>query len=294
MTRRASEVAAARAVAGAALLVGAVTTLAGAASGRLALVVPACLFLGVGLVAALVARELSARSRPPEQVAPPPALQALARRLTRTRMRLLGGEGWALEGRLDGERVTVEAWEAKGLTLRLAAHVPVALTGKVVNGFMRTPALRDGAPPPAPLREEPAAGALVGLLAAGGEVDVGLTGLEVTVPDRPGSPPDLERLARALITVAAAVRTDTPPPPDPRPRLLAARTRPSTSDAPALSVRRSETVCPYCRDALDEAQDEVVACAACGTLHHAACFEEHRRCTVRGCERRRAERVSGS
>lgn len=52
--------------------------------------------------------------------------------------------------------------------------------------------------------------------------------------------------------------------------------------------------CPYCLAALrpvageeaDEAageEDEVVACARCGTAHHQACFREHGRCTLLGC-----------
>lgn len=43
----------------------------------------------------------------------------------------------------------------------------------------------------------------------------------------------------------------------------------------------SAAVCPYCRAAVDEA--EAVACAGCGTVHHAECLEENGGCTVFGC-----------
>src|SRR4051812_19338719 len=55
-------------------------------------------------------------------------------------------------------------------------------------------------------------------------------------------------------------------------------------------IRRVTTAaprCPYChgrlrRDAHAAGLD-VVACDACATPHHAACFAEHSRCTVLGC-----------
>lgn len=60
--------------------------------------------------------------------------------------------------------------------------------------------------------------------------------------------------------------------------------------------------CPYCLASLFGASsgDAVVACAACGTEHHQACFLEHGRCTVLGCRAARfrsdpgAARVVGS
>ncbi|MCO5170398.1 MAG: hypothetical protein M9894_29020 [Planctomycetes bacterium] len=63
-----------------------------------------------------------------------------------------------------------------------------------------------------------------------------------------------------------------------------------------------ELRCPYCLAALlgPSSQDAVVACAACGTEHHQACFLEHGRCTVLGCRAARfradpgAARVVGS
>ncbi|MBX3472206.1 MAG: hypothetical protein KF878_35590 [Planctomycetes bacterium] len=263
------------------LLIAAVVT---ARPGLLGVAVVLLVFaLPAGLIAAL---ERETFARPPAEMDPPAALDAFARRLTGDVLHATQG-GWSLTGRLDGERLTVQAWEGEGVTLRLEAQVPVALTGTIVSGFHRT-AMSDGGPPHAPLRSEAVDAALRVLLAAGGDVEIGLLGLEVRVP--PGRREvDLEPLARALITVAGAVRSDAPPPPDPpQARVVATRTRPSDA---ALRVRRTEQVCPYCRGGLDEAQDEVVACAACGTLHHAACFAEHRRCTVRGCERRRAEPV---
>ncbi len=45
--------------------------------------------------------------------------------------------------------------------------------------------------------------------------------------------------------------------------------------------------CPFCREALALASDQDLAlgaCADCGTPHHVACFEEHRRCALLGCE----------
>lgn len=40
--------------------------------------------------------------------------------------------------------------------------------------------------------------------------------------------------------------------------------------------------CPYCRTPF-EPDDEIVACPACGTEHHADCFAENGGCTVFGC-----------
>lgn len=42
------------------------------------------------------------------------------------------------------------------------------------------------------------------------------------------------------------------------------------------------TLCPYCRDGL-VADDDLVACDACHTVHHRACLEEAGGCTVFGC-----------
>jgi len=42
-------------------------------------------------------------------------------------------------------------------------------------------------------------------------------------------------------------------------------------------------VCPYCRCPLEESEVQV-ACEACGTQHHAACWEENQGCTLYGCE----------
>jgi TM2 domain-containing membrane protein YozV len=40
--------------------------------------------------------------------------------------------------------------------------------------------------------------------------------------------------------------------------------------------------CPYCRTTI-EAEDEVLSCSGCNTVHHAACFAENGGCTVFGC-----------
>jgi TM2 domain-containing membrane protein YozV len=42
-------------------------------------------------------------------------------------------------------------------------------------------------------------------------------------------------------------------------------------------------ICPYCRAPVDEQQDEMLVCPACGTPHHADCFHENGGCTVFGC-----------
>jgi len=46
---------------------------------------------------------------------------------------------------------------------------------------------------------------------------------------------------------------------------------------------REREVCPYCRDRLAGAQDELFECPACATRTHAACRREAGRCTTAGC-----------
>lgn len=50
--------------------------------------------------------------------------------------------------------------------------------------------------------------------------------------------------------------------------------------------------CPYCREALpaEPGTETVTACERCGTVHHRACLEEARGCTVFGCRPQRAPR----
>lgn len=48
-----------------------------------------------------------------------------------------------------------------------------------------------------------------------------------------------------------------------------------------VSVERSPSRCPYCRDELDKTK-ELVACAACGVRHHAACHTAHGACVSCG------------
>jgi len=45
----------------------------------------------------------------------------------------------------------------------------------------------------------------------------------------------------------------------------------------------NDAVCPYCRGQLNEATASLTICLACGTPHHADCFEENAGCTVFGC-----------
>lgn len=55
--------------------------------------------------------------------------------------------------------------------------------------------------------------------------------------------------------------------------------------------------CPYCRANIVEA-DPSVTCEACGTVHHADCYEENGGCTIFGCSKAPADEpklsVSGS
>lgn len=57
-------------------------------------------------------------------------------------------------------------------------------------------------------------------------------------------------------------------------------------------VEGERVLCPYCRDGLG--QDDLVACEACGTVHHAECMAEGGGCSIFGCAgrgRREDERV---
>jgi hypothetical protein len=48
--------------------------------------------------------------------------------------------------------------------------------------------------------------------------------------------------------------------------------------------------CPYCHSEVTGEEADLVACSACGTVHHEGCFTEHGRCTVLGCDSSKAER----
>ncbi|MCO5167825.1 MAG: hypothetical protein M9894_15885 [Planctomycetes bacterium] len=72
--------------------------------------------------------------------------------------------------------------------------------------------------------------------------------------------------------------------------------------APTVSITRAGPApasrCPFCRRALDESPaGELVApgpplvCEGCGTAHHRDCLAEHGRCTLLGCDARRARRL---
>lgn len=55
----------------------------------------------------------------------------------------------------------------------------------------------------------------------------------------------------------------------------------------------NERACPYCKDTLAPGSVHL-ECAACGTWHHATCFEENQGCSVFGCrEKRGVGRVRG-
>lgn len=45
----------------------------------------------------------------------------------------------------------------------------------------------------------------------------------------------------------------------------------------------TNSVCPYCRGAIDPARDAQVICEGCDTPHHADCYQENGGCTVFGC-----------
>jgi hypothetical protein len=48
--------------------------------------------------------------------------------------------------------------------------------------------------------------------------------------------------------------------------------------------------CPYCHSEVTGEEADLVACSACGTVHHEGCFTEHGRCTVLGCDSPKADR----
>jgi TM2 domain-containing membrane protein YozV len=45
----------------------------------------------------------------------------------------------------------------------------------------------------------------------------------------------------------------------------------------------TNSVCPYCRGAIDLTQDEQMICEGCDTPHHRDCYQENGGCTVFGC-----------
>jgi len=46
----------------------------------------------------------------------------------------------------------------------------------------------------------------------------------------------------------------------------------------------TNSVCPYCRGAIDLTRDEQVICEGCDTPHHHDCYQENGGCTVFGCK----------
>lgn len=90
-------------------------------------------------------------------------------------------------------------------------------------------------------------------------------------------PPETLSLAAALNAVAESLReAETSPPP-----------AESEPDRPSLFERR----CPYCHDGLGRSPQ--VLCATCVTPHHAACFQEHRGCSLLGCGSERCLDLDG-
>jgi len=47
-------------------------------------------------------------------------------------------------------------------------------------------------------------------------------------------------------------------------------------------------ICPYCRTRIAD-DEQLVACEACGTLHHADCYAENCGCTIFGCSKAPAD-----
>lgn len=225
-----------------------------------------------------------------------PALQAFSRALKQPRLRNLLGDTMRVEGRLRGEEVAAHVWPAAHevrADVRVEAVIPVALSGTVVRG--RTgPRLAGDRELPASFREAGPDLALRTLLQKVDEVKLGLSGIEARSREPLGER-TLLVVAEALIALAGFVRTDTPPKPAPVARLIATRTRPADAARGAESGPRvggrGAQVCPFCRDGIDADARDAVACEGCATLHHGDCWAENGRCTVRGCEQVRAERV---
>lgn len=87
---------------------------------------------------------------------------------------------------------------------------------------------------------------------------------------------DLQRTFRLLVKVAALCGRRRAP------LAIKARERAARAEAYEWTGGGADALCPYCRDGLG-ADLEAVACARCGTLHHAACFDEAGGCTIFGC-----------
>jgi hypothetical protein len=105
---------------------------------------------------------------------------------------------------------------------------------------------------------------LAGTSRGAARLDAG--GLELDVKD--ATVDDLLDALEELIALAAPLQGEGTP------RVVRRRPREATV-----------TRCPYCRSAID---DDVVVCERCATPQHAACFEEHGRCSVHACDGARA------
>jgi hypothetical protein len=69
-----------------------------------------------------------------------------------------------------------------------------------------------------------------------------------------------------------------------------ARLRLEELEAPLIKARETAAarLCPFCKSTVG-ADAPVVECAACGTAHHAGCYEEQGGCAVYGCESKTAK-----
>jgi hypothetical protein len=59
----------------------------------------------------------------------------------------------------------------------------------------------------------------------------------------------------------------------------------------ALADASGATRCSYCHDHVTGAEPDLIACAACGTVLHEACWNEHGRCPLLGCPGAKPERA---
>ncbi len=66
------------------------------------------------------------------------------------------------------------------------------------------------------------------------------------------------------------------------------------SDVHAREGSHARERCPFCHEEFAASSEERVACAGCGTPHHADCFAENGGCSSLGCERSVARVADGS
>lgn len=218
------------------------------------------LFALLAVLALLALRGELAKDVAQEAAAPSPvireeALEALVRRHPRLRVR----DGLRLEGRFLDQEARVEvAPHAFQATVRVPASLP--------SEMFDTYRLHGHDTLPAALRTLEGRAVIARLGRWHDLLQLGPDGLVLR-----DVPPTLEDLERTLELLARLARL--------LPRVPAAPPSPQVTAAPR--ERAAATTCPYCRGDLLEA--DAAACDACGTPHHALCFEEHGGCTVTGC-----------